>query len=250
MSADLINSNAPAKAFFAEQSRIWSARYESRTYRQRRTLIREFVQQYLGRLNLETRGIEVLDFGCGTGVLLKDIAELGVDVIGVDNSEPMIEAARLHVGNMCGRVTLEYISNDLAVGAYQDRIYDVVLCISVLEFVADLQAVLSCLCACVAPGGVLILSIPNGHSWLRTLEKFMYRHPALVQHLRRLKHLADPDCYLNIQKHQLTLDEIKVSMKQEGLRKLEHRFCSAPKVLCRLERVERIGMMLVAVFQK
>jgi ubiquinone biosynthesis O-methyltransferase len=250
MSADLINSNAPAKAFFAEQSRIWSARYESRTYRQRRTLIREFVQQYLGRLNLETRGIEVLDFGCGTGVLLKDIAELGVDVIGVDNSEPMIEAARLHVGNMCGRVTLEYISNDLGVGIYQNRIYDIVVCISVLEFVSDLQAVLSRLCACVAPGGVLILSIPNRHSWLRTLEKFVYRHPALVRHFTRLKHLADPECYLSIQKHQLALDEVNVSMKQEGLRKQEHRFYGAPKVLGRLERFERIGMTLVTVFQK
>jgi 2-polyprenyl-3-methyl-5-hydroxy-6-metoxy-1,4-benzoquinol methylase len=250
MSADLITSNALARAFFAKQSRIWSARYESRTYRQRRTLIRELVQRYFGRITLASRAIEVLDFGCGTGVLSKDIAELGVSVTGVDNSEPMIEAARLHFGSMAQLVTLEYVSNDLGVGVYQHRIYDIVLCISVLEFVSDLQAVLSRLCACVAPGGVLILSIPNRHSWLRTFEKFMYRHPALVQHLRRLKHLADPECYLSIEKHQLTLDEINVSMKQEGLRKLEHRFYGAPKVLGRLERVETIGMMLVAVFQK
>src|SRR5947209_5123848 len=250
MSAPLITANVAAKNFFAEQSRIWSARYKSRTYRQRRTLIGELFHRYLRPPNAKTRAIKVLDFGCGTGVFLKDIAELGVDVTGVDNSEPMIEAARLHLGSMGERVTLEHISNDVACGVYQDQIYEVILCISVLEFVSDLQGVLSRLSACLAPGGVLILSIPNRHSWLRRLEKLAYRHPALVEHFAPLKHLANPGCYLSIQKHQLTLNEIRVRMRQEGLRTLEHRFYGAPKVLFRLERLEKIGMTLVTVFQK
>jgi 2-polyprenyl-6-hydroxyphenyl methylase/3-demethylubiquinone-9 3-methyltransferase len=250
MSADLINSNLETKAFFSAQSRIWSTRYESRTYRQRRELIKEIVQKHLGSLKVEGRAVEVLDFGCGSGVLSRDVAELGARVTAVDNSEAMIDAAHLHLRSMHERVRLEWISNDFGAGAYEDHLYDIVLCISVLEFVSDLQAVLSRLCSCVTQGGVLIVSLPNRLSWLRRFEKFVYMHPALVRRFSQLKYLADPECYLSIQRHQLTLRELTHIVQSNRMRKEGHRFCVAPRLLCRLERIEKVGMMLVAVFRK
>jgi 2-polyprenyl-3-methyl-5-hydroxy-6-metoxy-1,4-benzoquinol methylase len=147
---NLINSHEATKAFFCAQSRIYSARYGSRTYRQRRNLVKQIVQKHLVELSVEDRAIEVLDFGCGTGVLSKDVADLGARVTAVDSSEAMIGAAQLHLRNMQGRVDLEWISNDCGIGAYQGRVYDVVLCISVLEFIEELRLVLSRLCSCVA----------------------------------------------------------------------------------------------------
>ena len=99
MSGDVANPNLATKTFFAEQSRIWSVRYESRTYRQRRELINEIVQRYLASLAAQRRAAEVLDFGCGTGVLLKDMAEMGASVTGVDNSQAMIHAAQIHLSD-------------------------------------------------------------------------------------------------------------------------------------------------------
>src|SRR5205809_136936 len=118
MSADLIDSNLATKAFFSAQSRICSTRYESRTYRQRRELIKEIVQKHLGSLKVEGRAVEVLDFGCGSGVLSRDVAELGARVTAVDNSEAMIDAAHLHLRSLHERVRLEWISNDCGAGAY------------------------------------------------------------------------------------------------------------------------------------
>jgi ubiquinone biosynthesis O-methyltransferase len=250
MSADLIDSNLATKAFFSAQSRIWFARYESRTYRQRRNLIKEIVQKHVAGLNVEGGAIEVLDFGCGTGVLSKDLAELGASVTGVDNSEAMIDAAQLYLRSMGSRVRLEWVSNDSGAGGYEDRVYDVVLCVSVLEFVEDMQTVASRLSSCVAPGGVLILTVPNRHSWLRKIEKIVYRHPGILRCFSRLKHLAEPECYLSIQKHQLTLEELSHILQRNGMLKEEHRFCVAPRMLGRLERVEKVGMTLVAIFRK
>jgi 2-polyprenyl-6-hydroxyphenyl methylase/3-demethylubiquinone-9 3-methyltransferase len=201
-------------------------------------------------LSVEDRAIEVLDFGCGTGVLSKDVADLGARVTAVDSSEAMIGAAQLHLRNMQGRVDLEWISNDCGIGAYQGRVYDVVLCISVLEFVEELRLILSRLCSCVAQGGILILSVPNRHSWLRRIEKLAYRHTAMTRRFSRLEYLAQPECYLSIQKHQLTLKELSSVVQQDGMWEEEHRFCVAPRVLGRLEGVERVGMTLVAVFRK
>ena len=39
-------------------------------------------------------GERILDLGCGTGHLTGKIAEAGAEVVGIDNSEAMIEQAR------------------------------------------------------------------------------------------------------------------------------------------------------------
>ena len=44
---------------------------------------------------LEARkGERILDLGCGDGALTRKLAEMGCDVLGVDSSAPMVEAAR------------------------------------------------------------------------------------------------------------------------------------------------------------
>src|SRR3979411_2328471 len=39
-------------------------------------------------------GERILDLGCGDGVLTKQLADLGCEVVGIDSSAPQIEAAR------------------------------------------------------------------------------------------------------------------------------------------------------------
>ena len=51
--------------------------------------------QYIRKL-LEREGIDsglVLDLGCGTGSMTEELASYGYDMIGVDNSEEMLEIA-------------------------------------------------------------------------------------------------------------------------------------------------------------
>ena len=236
--------------FFTAQADKWDARYESRTYRQRRELVRRVITKELHRLGGKPEAIEVLDFGCGGGVLLKDLLELGVGVTGVDTSRAMIQKARAQLLADEKRVKLEWLPSSSGEGDYEARSYDIVVCTSVLEFVPELERILARLCSTVRAGGMLLVSVPNRRSWLRQLEKFIYQHPRPFRSFARLNHLLRPESYLNYQQHQLTLGELTQIVERCGLHLEEHHFRVAPMLVGRLEHSEVFGMMLTAIFRK
>jgi 2-polyprenyl-6-hydroxyphenyl methylase/3-demethylubiquinone-9 3-methyltransferase len=238
------------EAFFAAQAQDWARKYESRTYRQRRELVLEFVKAELDRIGRRPDSVDVLDFGCGSAVLLSDLVELGVTAFGVDTSSAMIEQACSRLAQVDGHVRLEWLSAGSSRAAYQKQNYDIVLCTSVLEFVLDVESVVSNLCSLVRSGGLLLISIPNRRSCLRTTEKFVHRHPHLFRSFRQFDHLTATDSYLSYQRQQLTVQELRSVVEREGMRHEQHRFHVAPRFLGSLEGWEMFGMMLMATFRK
>lgn len=243
-------AKSSADTFFAAQAEVWEERYESRTYRERRQLVRELVRAEVVRLGRPTSEIEVLDFGCGGGVLLKDLLELGLSVAGVDTSRDMIDKARSHLG--CGdkQVELEWLANSSGEGNYLQRSYDIVVGTSVLEFVPEIESVVARLAAVVRTGGILIVSVPNRQSWLREVEQLMHRHAGTFRHLPGFSSLAQKGACLDIQKHQFTLAKLAALFQRVGLAEETHRFHVAPVFLSSIEDFQMIGMMLTAVFRK
>jgi 2-polyprenyl-6-hydroxyphenyl methylase/3-demethylubiquinone-9 3-methyltransferase len=243
-------NDTSAEAFFAAQAPGWERKYESNTYRQRRELVLESVKTELGRIGRKPDSVDVLDFGCGSGVLLADLVELGVKAVGVDSSSAMIEQACSRLAQVDGHVKLEWLSDAFSRGAYQKQNYDIVLCTSVLEFIPEIEVVVLNLCSLVRAGGVLLVSVPNRRSWLRVVEMFVHRHPRLFRGLRGFDHLTATDSYLSYQQHQLTLREIRSMVERHGLQPEQHRFHVAPGFLGSLERLEPLGMMLMTTFRK
>ena len=75
-----------------------------------------FVSKYgnnLIELLAPKQGEKILDLGCGTGDLAKKLDDLGVNVVGVDNSENMITEARKkypHIsfyGSRCNKARIQ-----------------------------------------------------------------------------------------------------------------------------------------------
>jgi len=98
---------------------------------------------------------------------------------------------------------------------------------------------------------MLVVSVPNRKSWLRTIEKFIYRRPQMFQRCSTLDHLTGPDSYLNHQSHQLFRCELSDIVKRQGLREEAHRFHVAPAALFRVvDCLEQAGMMLLMTFRK
>ena len=103
-------------------------------------------------------GGSVLDVGCGTGVIVDELLDLGCQYTGVDPAPKMIEnAKKLHNGK--GKT-------DFAVGSaeiieYPDETFDAVICMGVLERVGDYEKALGEMVRVLKPGGTLMVTMPN-----------------------------------------------------------------------------------------
>ncbi|WFS62714.1 methyltransferase domain-containing protein [Pseudodesulfovibrio thermohalotolerans] len=93
---------------------------------------------------------KLLDIGCGTGLFLEPLYQMGLDVTGIDKSQEMILAARKRFGS---RAELS-VGNGEHTG-YSDNEFDYALLWSVLEFTEDPEAMLA-EAARVAEKGLLI----------------------------------------------------------------------------------------------
>ena len=84
------------------------------------------------RLVQPQRGQSLLEVGCGTGHNLEFFSELGLNVTGIDSSEPMLQMAAKKLGPNARLLLGE--ANRLAFG---NNSFDIVALITVLEFLPD-----------------------------------------------------------------------------------------------------------------
>ncbi|MBK4733481.1 50S ribosomal protein L11 methyltransferase [Noviherbaspirillum pedocola] len=99
------------------------------------------------------KGLSVLDYGCGSGILAMVAAKLGASAtIGVDIDAQAIEAARFNAERNACDISF-FVPDDFA--ARGDERFDVVVA-NILSNPLKLMAPM--LCGRVAPGGALVLS--------------------------------------------------------------------------------------------
>lgn len=104
-------------------------------------------------------GKRVLDLGAAGGFMAEAIARRGAEVTGIDPASEAIEAARVHAEH--SGLSIRY---DVGVGEalpYQDKAFDAVVCVDVLEHVSDLQQVLNEVSRVLRPGGVFLFDTIN-----------------------------------------------------------------------------------------
>ena len=106
------------------------------------------------------QGKNVLDIGCGGGILAESMARKGAKVTGIDLSEKALKVADLHSLESGVPVRYELIAAE-ALAAREPAQYDVVTCMEMLEHVPDPAASIQALAALVKPGGDIILSTLN-----------------------------------------------------------------------------------------
>ncbi|MEM8841272.1 MAG: bifunctional 2-polyprenyl-6-hydroxyphenol methylase/3-demethylubiquinol 3-O-methyltransferase UbiG [Pseudomonadota bacterium] len=104
-------------------------------------------------------GLQVLDIGCGGGLLCEPMARLGAQVVGVDPAERNIPVARLHAEQM--GLDIDYRVATAEALREAGETFDAVLNMEVVEHVPDPQGYLDACAALVRPGGVMITSTLN-----------------------------------------------------------------------------------------
>ena len=104
-------------------------------------------------------GLTVLDVGCGGGLLCEPLARLGADVTGIDAVSRNIEIAKLHAE--AASVSVDYRLATVEELVAEDRQFDIVLNMEVVEHVANVDAFLGACGAAVSDGGIMFFSTLN-----------------------------------------------------------------------------------------
>jgi 2-polyprenyl-6-hydroxyphenyl methylase / 3-demethylubiquinone-9 3-methyltransferase len=105
-------------------------------------------------------GKNVVDIGCGGGILAESMAKKGAKVTGIDLSEKALKVADLHSLESGVQVRYELISAE-QLAAREAGSFDVVTCMEMLEHVPDPAAVVQACATLVKPGGHVFFSTIN-----------------------------------------------------------------------------------------
>ena len=106
-------------------------------------------------------GRQVLDVGCGGGILAEAMARQGAEVLGIDLASKSLKVAQLHalesgLGNVAYReVAVEALAQE------RPASFDVVTCMEMLEHVPDPASVVKACAELVKPGGWVFFSTLN-----------------------------------------------------------------------------------------
>ena len=114
---------------------------------------------------IDWQGRDVLDLGCAGGFMAEALAARGARVTGIDPADAAIAAARAHA-----RAQGLRIGYDVGVGEalpYDAACFDAVVCVDVLEHLADLHKVMAEVTRALRPGGLFLFDTINRNPMAR-----------------------------------------------------------------------------------
>ena len=141
-------------------------------------LYRVRLSNVLSLVSYVPRG-SLLDVGCGTGQMLRFVAERrpgDFELTGLDQSSSMIERARSVTGT--GPTLVVGKAEELP---FADETFDVVVAMGVYEYVRDVEAALREASRVVTKGGLAVVTMQNPSSPHR------FWHSAVYRHIERLR---------------------------------------------------------------
>lgn len=147
-------------------------------YRARRRILSDLIRREV----MPPDGARILEIGCGTGHNLEMLGQFGaVDAVELDDEARAVAEGRL------GRAVMNAPLPELA--GVNDRHYDLVAALDVIEHVDDDRAALAAIAGKLKPGGKFLMTVP-AHEWMWSA------HDTVNHHKRRysktaLKRLVD-----------------------------------------------------------
>jgi 2-polyprenyl-6-hydroxyphenyl methylase / 3-demethylubiquinone-9 3-methyltransferase len=103
------------------------------------------------------RGLNILDIGCGGGVLSEGLAKAGAHVTGLDVEAGAIKTAKAHA--KAHDLNIKYVCEP--VENFKAPLFDAVTCLEMLEHVEHPELIIASAARLVKPGGYVFFSTIN-----------------------------------------------------------------------------------------
>ena len=176
-----MRSNAPQSSQHMPPRDWWAAAQENvYAHRKRLNFIVDAIEALRVGEGKVSRDLSVLDVGCGTGIMITlPLASIGYSVTGIDIHRPSIDIA----GRLNPYPNAVFRQADPAALAEAGERYDAVIASEVLEHVEDSFAFLRTLRRLLRPGGIMVLTTPNGFGWFE-LEQVLWDDLGLGRWIR------------------------------------------------------------------
>ena len=146
---------AEVAKFDALASRWWDPDGEFRPLHEINPLRLDWIRQHVS-----LSGANVVDIGCGGGILAESMAAAKATVTGIDMAEGALAVARLHLHESKAEVAYRQATAE-ELAAEEAGSFDVVTCLEMLEHVPDPTQVIQSCAELVKPGGHVFFSTIN-----------------------------------------------------------------------------------------
>ena len=123
-----------------------------------------FIHETLNATSTNRPPMDVLDVGCGAGILSESMSSLGYHVVATDPATRNIEVAKTHAQQM--GLDIDY--HEGLIENLEAKTFDAILVMEVVEHVPDVQELLNECIQRLKPGGHLFVATIN-----RTLASFV-----------------------------------------------------------------------------
>ena len=101
--------------------------------------------------------LKILDVGCGGGLLCEPLSRLGANVTGIDAAKTNIEVAKIHMEQ--SGLDINYLNKKPE--DIENKLYDVVLCMEIIEHVEDVNFFIQSCINLLKPNGLIFFATLN-----------------------------------------------------------------------------------------
>lgn len=191
--------------------------------------------------NYSTDATCAYDMGCGAGIFSFYLASKGINTIGFDGAEGMIdlcnrEKKEKQIANVEFKLTMLPVRDYASMSKV-----DLIISSSVIEYIDDISSTIKMFYDLLKPNGKLIVSFPNKDSVYRKIEMGMY------------KAIHKPD-YFRYVKNIWTKQEAENIFSKKGFHLMEYFYFSDRSLISKIAGMfggkKRAGNLTMMVFDK
>ena len=104
---------------------------------------------------------QILEVGCGGGLICEQLARRGAEMVGIDPSQGALDTAASHTEEQGLGQHIHYQQGYAESLPFADGSFSAIVCFDVLEHVHDLTATIEEIARVLAPGGVFVFDTIN-----------------------------------------------------------------------------------------